>query len=240
MLARARLGAPVLVARERYLAGRTAEAQFGCTVHLLDDGFQHLQLGRDLDLLVVSRADLDERVLPSGRLREPLDAASAASALLVTGSHDDAVALGQRLGVRTTFRIVGRYGSARRVEPFGALLPSSVGRRAMAVAGIARPERFFAALKDEGWDVVAERRFRDHHWYTDGDLRSIQRAAQQVKADVVMTTEKDAVRLTLIAGTDPPWAYLPLQVGIEPEDGFVAWMREGLSAARRRRGVTAA
>ena len=67
MLARSLPGVPVLVARDRYLAGRLAERRFGCTVHLLDDGFQHLQLARDIDLLViVSKADLDEPVLPCG------------------------------------------------------------------------------------------------------------------------------------------------------------------------------
>ena len=70
MLARALPGMPVLVSPDRYLAGRLAERRFGCTVHLLDDGFQHLQLARTIDLLLVSPGDLDERVLPSGRLRE--------------------------------------------------------------------------------------------------------------------------------------------------------------------------
>jgi tetraacyldisaccharide 4'-kinase len=92
MLARADLGVPVLVARERYWAGQVAASDFGCTLHLLDDGFQHVQLARDVDLLVVAGGDLDERVLPSGRLREPLEAARAADAVLVPGTDEDALA----------------------------------------------------------------------------------------------------------------------------------------------------
>ena len=240
MLARARLGVPVLVAAERYLAGQLAEERFGCTVHLLDDGFQHVQLARDLDLLVVTRADLDERVLPSGRLREPLEAAASADALLVGGTDEDAAVIGERLGVDTIFRIARRDETPKLVQPFGAPLPSAIGRRVVAVAGIARPERFFAALRVEGWDVVTELVFRDHHWFTEQDIASIGRAAFDAKADLVMTTEKDAVRLHLVVGGAPTWAFLPLHVEIEPTGPFDAWIGDRLAAARRRRGVAAA
>ncbi len=93
MLARALDGVAVLVSSSRFLAGRLAETWFGCTVHVLDDGFQHFDLHRDADLVVVARADLDRPVtLPSGRLREPLDALAAADAvvLLDAGSQDPA------------------------------------------------------------------------------------------------------------------------------------------------------
>ena len=238
MLARAHPGVPVLVSNERFHAGQKAE-KLGCSVHLLDDGFQHLQLARDINLLVVGGADLGECVLPAGRLREPLDAAAAADALLVEGSDDEAAAIGARLGVATTFRVVRRYDAPRFVQPFGDQVPSSVGRRVVAVAGIARPERFFTALRTVGWDVVNAMTFRDHHWFTAHNIESIQRAAIVNKADLVMTTEKDAVRLTLPAGVAPAWAYLPLHVTIEPGDGLADWIRDGLQAARRRRGVAA-
>ncbi len=239
MLARAHPDVPVLVSNERYLAGEKAE-DLGCSVNLLDDGFQHLQLARDINLLVVTRADLDERVLPSGRLREPLEAAAAADALLIEGTDEDAAAIRARLGVETTFRVVMHIDPPRYVQPFGDPVPSSSGRRVVAVAGIARPERFFTALRLEGWDVVAKLTYRDHHWFDASDLDSIQRSAIEAKADLVMTTEKDAVRLMLQAGVKPKWAYLPLHVTIEPADQLASWMRDRLAAARRRRGVAAA
>ena len=83
MLARAVPRAAVLVSSSRYAAGRIAESRLGCTVHVLDDGFQHFDLMRDIDLLVAPDASESTRTLPFGRLREPLDAASAADALLV-------------------------------------------------------------------------------------------------------------------------------------------------------------
>ena len=268
MMARALPGVPVLVSPDRYLAGRVAERRFGCTVHLLDDGFQHLQLARDIDLLVISKGDLDEVLLPSGRLREPLDAAAAADALLVSGTEEDASSVCARLGIAPVFRLMPRYDEPRLVEPFGVATPAPVVRRTVAVAGIARPERFFAALRAEGWDVVEERVFRDHHWFTLRDLESIRRAAVDAKADVVLTTEKDAVRLDSLVGRalsgspggpeaphraspggsvrggdpaaeasptgdrEPVWAFLPMQIGIEPAPSFAAWISDRLGAAR--------
>lgn len=254
MLARALPGVPVLVSSDRYLAGRLAERTFGCTVHLLDDGFQHVQLARDINLLVISRADLDERLLPSGRLREPLDAAAAADALLVAGTDEDAAAiratLGIDLGIDSAFRITPRYEAPRLVEPFGVALPAPVGRRAVAVAGIARPERFFQAVRAGGWDVAREIVFRDHHWFTSRDLESIRQAAVDAKADLVMTTEKDAVRLDWgvaqaqsgsrsgePAGGRLAWAFLPMTVAVDPPGSFAAWIAERLAAARHRAGL---
>ena len=83
MLARALPRAAVLVGPSRYLSGRFGETRLGCTVHVLDDGFQHFDLMRDVDLLVSPEAGDDVRTLPFGRFREPLDAAAAADALLV-------------------------------------------------------------------------------------------------------------------------------------------------------------
>jgi tetraacyldisaccharide 4'-kinase len=102
----------------------------------------------------------------------------------------------------------------------------------VAVAGVARPERFFAALRELGWDVARELVFRDHHWFTARDLDAVRRAAAETDADVVMTTEKDAVRLPPHEGIR--WAVLPLEVSIEPADRFDAWLAGRLAAARRR------
>jgi tetraacyldisaccharide 4'-kinase len=223
MLAQALPGTPVLVSPDRYLAGRLAETRFGCTVHILDDGFQHLQLARTIDVLVVSPGDLSERVLPSGRLREGLDAAAGADAVLVSGTADDVGRVSLALKVPTAFRVESRFGSLR---PLGnGEAPAAAGARVLAVAGIARPERFFRALRDQGWNVVGERAFADHHWYTTRDLAEINNAAQEARARIIVTTEKDAVRV----GEQAWWAALPLQVAIEPEDQFVSWLRGRLT-----------
>jgi len=219
MLARALPGTPVLVSSDRYLAGRLAEQRFGCTVCILDDGFQHLQLARTIDVLLVSPADLDERVLPSGRLREGLDAARDADALIVSGTSDDAARVSSVLCVTTAFRVEATFGALRPLGEGEAPVPA--GARVVAVAGIARPERFFRAVRAQGWNVVAELRYSDHHWYTPKDLAQINNVAQEARARAVVTTEKDAVRI----GEQAWWAALPMHITIEPADEFKAWLR---------------
>src|SRR5580658_214506 len=111
MLARALPGVPVLVGASRYLSGRLAEERLGASVHLLDDGFQHLELGRDVDLLVIDERDLHDRLLPAGRLREPLTAAAQADAALVHTVDDSAAErIGRALGLSTCFRVVRKLG----------------------------------------------------------------------------------------------------------------------------------
>lgn len=215
LLARTLPGVPVLVCADRYLAGLLAEQQFGATVSILDDGFQHVQLERDIDLLLVSPGDLDDRVLPAGRLREPLDSARLADAVLVPGTEDDATRVASALGHRNAFRVASHYGPMSRVhvDP-----PSPADARVVAFAGIARPERFFTALRWLGYDVARELTFRDHHWYTARDVEMIQSAAREANATLIVTTEKDAVRCDMDA------AVLPMTVSIEPAVDFESWL----------------
>ena len=238
MLARALPGVVVAVAPDRYLAGCLAERRFGATVHLLDDGFQHLQLARDVDLVVMSAADLDDRVLPAGRLREPVDAAHAADAVLVTGSDDEAEAVRLRLGIEHVFQLRMQYDGLRLVrdpgsgirDPENAHRDPEMRSRVLAVAGIARPERFFSALAAQGWEVADRKVFRDHHWFTARDVEDIERAAVNARADLIVTTEKDAVRLDAL-GRPATWMYLPMRVTIEPADRFAGWFCERLDSA---------
>ena len=226
MLARSLPGVPVLVSADRYLAGCLAERRFGASVHLLDDGFQHFGLERDVDLLLISPEDLNDAVLPGGRLREPLSAARAADAILVHGSGDEAAAVSARLGVERWFRVTTTFATARTLEPFGALLPPMSGMRALAVAGIARPRRFFDAARRHGWDVVQELAFRDHHWFDAADLKRMLAMARAADADVILTTEKDAMRLLNLPLAPIPrtFAYLPMTVAIEPAAAFYEWL----------------
>lgn len=229
MLARRLPGIPVLVSPDRFLAGRLAERRFGATVLLLDDGFQHVQLARTVDLLLVEPADLDERVLPSGRLREPVEAASAADAVLVPGGSPlDAEEVARRLRVPRSFTMHRQFGAVRTLNGGGDL--AKVDATVLAVSGIARPGRFHAALRAEGWNVVRELPFADHHWFTDRDIARIAEAARSAGADLIVTTEKDAVRLEgLLPGRSRvPWAYLPMEVTIEPAEEFASWLRRSL------------
>jgi tetraacyldisaccharide 4'-kinase len=219
MLARALPGVPVLVCADRHLAGRLAEKRFAATVMLLDDGFQHLALGRNVDVLVMPASDLDDAVLPSGRLREPLDAASSADCVLVPGSLEDVSRVAATFDRMPVFRVTNHFGT---VQGLDASAPS--GTRVVAVAGIARPERFFTTLREQGFEIVRELRFPDHHWFSSDDLDRIRTIAKDASADFVATTEKDAVRVAPQSG----WAVLPMTAVIEPPELFSSWLRERL------------
>jgi len=228
MLARRLDGVAVLTCADRYLAGRVAEHHFGCTVHVLDDGFQHFALHRSIDIVVIGREDLDHaRTLPFGRLREPLDALGAASAVIAL---DETTVQGLAPG-RSIWRARRVLEQARLVEPYGAPAQPS-GGSVVAVAGIARPQRFFSDLRAAGWPIARELAFRDHHPYSAGDVARICRVAREQGADLIVTTEKDLVRLLRFRPFPLSLAWVPLSVRIEPADAFNRWLTASLFNAR--------
>jgi tetraacyldisaccharide 4'-kinase len=243
MLARNLPGVVVLVSPDRYLAGRLAERHFGCDVHLLDDGFQHLQLERDIDLLLAGDEEIERpSLLPRGRLREPLDAAKYADALLWTGQARDARGGADRLGLDTAFDVRRTAGSLH-AAPFGDLRPHA-GARIVAVAGIAKPRPFLDSLRAAGFDVAAALTWPDHHPFTRRDLERMRMAVSEAGASGVITTEKDMVRLLPFRPLLFPVAWQRLDVSIEPADAFEAWLmdrlREADTRAAARRAVCAA
>jgi tetraacyldisaccharide 4'-kinase len=225
MLARALPGVSVLVGADRFLSGRLAERRLGATVHVLDDGFQHLELARDVDLLMVAEDDLLDQPMPAGRLREGLDAARAADAALVTAGYDTAAdRIGRAFGIAPVFRVTRSTGAPRRVggDRDSVVVPSN--SRVFVVTGIARPERFTADILSVGWDISGTIEFRDHHRFTARDVRRIAAEAKAAGSMIVLTTEKDAVRLAACELGDLLIASIPLIVGVEPADGFTHWL----------------
>ncbi len=210
MLARQLPGAIVAVGRRRDRVGRAVEERFGRRVHVLDDGFQHLRLHRDLDLLCATASDLHDRPLPAGRLRERPSAAARASALLLWDT-ENATPLSRPPQFRLRRRVEGffdRDGGARAAPA-----------RAFLLAGIARPERFAADVAAQRVSAAGQAFFRDHHWFTPGELQDVVDRARGAGADAVVTTAKDRERLP------PGWAPLPVLVmriaaEVEERDAF--------------------
>jgi tetraacyldisaccharide 4'-kinase len=225
MLARALPGVRVLVGSDRYLSGRLAERRLGATVHLLDDGFQHLELARDVDLLLVAEDDLADRPLPAGRLRERISAAAVADAALITAGYDTAAErIGRAFGITPVFRVTRAIGAPRRVGGARDSVVVPSGSHVFVVTGIARPDRFVADILSVGWEICGMIEFRDHHPFTARDIRRIAAEAEAAKSALVLTTEKDAVRLAACDLGDLPIASVPLQVGIEPAEAFRQWL----------------
>jgi tetraacyldisaccharide 4'-kinase len=241
MLARAHPGVAVVVSASRYRAGRLAETQLGATVHVLDDGFQHVQIERDVDLLLISEDDLSDQPLPGGRLREPLSAGAVADAAIVSAGYPSAVdRVARGVGIPTAFQVTRTLGAPRTIStvPESVVVPSQ--SRVFAVAAIAQPERFFSDVSAAGWHVVGSMGFRDHHYFTQSDIKRIDRAARAAAAAIILTTEKDAVRLEVCDLKGLPFAAVPLVVGIEPADAFRDWLLERIQApgaGHRARGA---
>jgi tetraacyldisaccharide 4'-kinase len=233
MLARNLPGVVVIVSPDRYLGGRLAERRFGCDVHVLDDGYQHLQLARDVDLLLAGDEEIDRpSVLPRGRLREPLDAARHAHALLWTGPARDARAGADLLGLAVAFDVRRTPGSLHGA-PFGDVRPSA-GARIVALAAVARPRPFIDGLRATGFDLAAEMTWPDHHRFTPRDVERVRAAVVRHGASGVVTTEKDMVRLLPFRPLPFAAAWQRLDVTVDPADGFDAWLKERLRDADAR------
>jgi tetraacyldisaccharide 4'-kinase len=235
MLARALPAVAVLVGADRYLSGVFAERQLGSTVHILDDGFQHFELARDVDLLLASEDDLTDRPLPAGRLREGIAAAAVADAALVTAGYDAAAErIGRALRVATVFRVTRSIAPPRTLTDARDSVVVPPNSRVFVVTGIARPDRFEADISAAGWEIAGAMDFRDHHPFDARDVTRITAAARAAGAAIVLTTEKDAVRLTACNLGELPIAAVPLVVGIEPADRFRDWLLGRLREARIR------
>jgi tetraacyldisaccharide 4'-kinase len=244
MLARQLPGVSVLAASDRYLAGRLAELHLGATVHVLDDGFQHLQLDRDVDLVIVAGADLDSaaKTLPGGRLREPSDALLAANAVLAVDDQVNMLGPEPRHAWFELFKlrrtlgdpVSEAYSSASDVAASESTNDSHTGKHvpSLAVAGIAGPERFFDDLRAAGYDLTGTLAFRDHHPYSRRDLERIVAAARAAGGRRILTTEKDYVRMLPYRPFRIPVAHVPLTMEPDPLPEFRSWLAGELRAAR--------
>jgi len=226
------------VGKDRYAEGKRLESD-GVDIFLLDDGFQHLRLARDVDIVLIdsTRPLHQQSILPAGRLREPRSALHRADLVVFTRTDQSA----PTVRAIQKFPKMAIYPSTTKLLGFrdhspGATLLNACPDQVFAFAGIGNPEAFFADL--ERWSVrtVGRKAFRDHHRYTKRDLQELKAAAQSVGAQTLVTTEKDAQNLDaeLLSG-------MPLQiavVGIEitDEERFLRDLRERLAL---RTGVAA-
>jgi tetraacyldisaccharide 4'-kinase len=187
MLIAQRTGFPVWVGANRHASGQLSEAGLApgtSAVHLLDDGFQHRKLARSVDIVVVRARDLDELLLPAGRLREPLGALRRASIIALRAEEKSVESELRSRGVGAPV-----WWLDRRLE----IEPTE---RTVAFCGIANPEEFMASLNDVGVEVIKRCVYRDHHRFSRADIEQIVSTARESNARAFVTTEKDAVRLT--------------------------------------------
>jgi tetraacyldisaccharide 4'-kinase len=230
MLARALPGVVVAVGPRRDRVGRAVEVLFGRRVHVLDDGFQHLRLERDLDLVCLDVRDLEDRPLPAGRLRERPSALDRADLVLLTrleaASEEELRALEARLSPERTHRVARRVAGWR--SPGGA--PAAPPAPAFLLAAIARPERFERDVAQCGVPVAGRAFFRDHHRFRPEELARVSAEARAAGATAIATTAKDAVRLEGAPALGLPLVVLAIAADVVDE----ARLRERLLAVARR------
>jgi len=227
LLARRLPGVPVVVGANRYEAGRLARARFGVTAVVLDDGFQHRTLRKDLEVLMVRAAEPwgNGRLLPGGPLREPVGRLARAGLVVATGAHgiDEAAAVSATVArvapavpVLTAAHVPTECfeSSAMRVVPVAALREG----RLVGFAGIGSPDRFRHTLHEAGAAVVDFREFPDHHWYTREDLARLERRAAELDAHGFVTTEKDWVRLHRLPAPKRPVYVLRVRLALTSGD----------------------
>ena len=225
LLIAAESGVPVYVAAQRYQAGLLAERSSADSisgVHLLDDGFQHRQLHRDVDILMLDGRDWHDHLLPAGNLREPIKALRRATILVIPASD---------LDLEAKLKASGWQGPIWRVHR--RMEVPHIAGPVVAFCGIARSEQFFAGLDAAGLHLASRIAFADHHHYKAHDLDCIQDAARSIGATAIVTTEKDRVRLGKL-GESLSLKTARLRIEIENESEVVKRLGDRLANPHMR------
>lgn len=215
-----KLNCPVIVGESRYAAGLYAESEDAGKsqnpMHLLDDAFQHRQLHRDFDIVLLNPEDIDDNLLPSGRLRESIASLQRADAVVI--DNDFPV---KRLpqGKFQLWRIERNAEIPKLTSPV------------IAFCGIARPQRFFNALRSAGVNLCNEIAFRDHHRYTAADVKRLCVLKGGIPDSILVTTEKDAVNLGAHFDELRP-VVIPLSIELQDSENAIKHLLGALAERR--------
>jgi tetraacyldisaccharide 4'-kinase len=230
-----RFDVPVSLGADRYAGAREA-AKRGCNAGLLDDGFQHWRLARDLDIVLIDASDPfgGEKLVPHGLLREPLAGLARAGVLVVTRSeHLDGAARAAllarlKLHVRATPVFFARHAlsGVRRLRALSdakeMTLADVRGLRAIGACGIGNPDAFWTTARDAGAELLANESFADHHAYGVGDVERLAHLAREKKAQALLVPEKDAVKLEKLE-LPAELPFLSLRVEFQIENFAELW-----------------
>ncbi len=243
LLAKKLPGIPVVISGKRFLAGLFAHKKFGCDFFILDDGFQHLDLKRDLDLVLIDSDNPfgNGHLLPWGPLREPFNQLARADASILTRVSPHGPGERALDFLKETFPTIPMFRADH--------LPSSVvfphknevrepgflkGKRTLAFAGIAKPEVFRHTLIGLGADVVYFKGFKDHYQFKRGEIQALIQMKEKLGAQYLLTTEKDWMRMASSAPVYPDMAHLCLEfVLLSDQDGFFRIIKDGINNVRK-------
>jgi tetraacyldisaccharide 4'-kinase len=210
LMAKQLTGVPIIVSRDRFLGCQQLIEQFGVRTILLDDGFQHLRLHRDLNIMLIDTTKTNSFLLPKGPMREPLTAIHRADLVILTRTEtpsESSPLITESGFAGPVLKIAFSPVELIQVEnqthrPLSALSGESI----LAFCGIGNPASFTNMLIRLGATLRETMLFRDHFQYTASDIQSITARAKALDITTIVTTEKDAVRLEHILGKPPLWA----------------------------------
>lgn len=212
-LARKLAGKAIIVAdANRASAGKWARETFGITAFVLDDAFQHRRVRRDTDIVCIDATNPfgNEKLLPSGILREPLTSLARASAIVITRANlvNNIVQLKVQIAEYNShcpifvsenriskFIELKEFHSDTLIQQTGTSDKSLTGKRALAFCALGNPANFFSQLERGNFNLVATEKFPDHHFYEERDMEKLSEKAKQTGAEFLLTTAKDAVKL---------------------------------------------
>jgi tetraacyldisaccharide 4'-kinase len=223
----------VLVDKDRVKSGKYAIRNFGCDTLVLDDGFQYLKLQHRLDIVLVDYTNPFgyNRVLPRGLLREPMRNLKRAGFIFITKCPPEgAPELKAKLrGLNPHAEISECRHSSKYLENLYTREQTELGflqgKKVAAVSGIAVPESFENGLRKLGAEIVHSARYADHHRYTQQEIIETINRAVEAGAELVVTTEKDAVRFPLIDRCDLPVIYLRVEIEmLSGSEAFNEWI----------------
>jgi tetraacyldisaccharide 4'-kinase len=226
---------PVVVGADRYKSGICSAEHAGVNLFILDDGYQHLKLHRDINILLIDASNPcgNGYLLPKGILREPFNGISRADCVIVTRANEGNKNIAETL-IRKYNRDVpifyASYKTADITDPAGNSQGTDIikGKKVFMFAGIANPGSFRRSIEDTGGMVIGELLYPDHYWYKNDDLNKIIKEASRLSADAIITTAKDAVRLhglDLYDKTGLEMKFLILHVEMMIDKGFREWIR---------------
>lgn len=250
-------GVPIVICTSRYEGGRRAREKFDPDVFVLDDGFQHEALAREIDWVLWDVRDEPEKMrqLPAGRLRESLGALRRASAIVLTHAEylpesNRAKKLAQVLAglkraapavpvfeAQTEFGELHALGEGSEPDREGSDISSLEGRRVALLSGLARPDGFESMVRACGIDVAEHLVYSDHAAFGPADVKVMQSVVERDGADAILTTEKDAVKLrSLDLGTLPIF-YVELEMKMSEPDRWNPYFDEALERIAARAGA---
>lgn len=234
-LARKLLGKAVVVAdKNRAAAGRWAREKFGVTRFVLDDGFQHRRVRRDLDIVCVDATNPfgNGKVLPGGILREPKQNLKRADLVVITRANLSENLENLKSDISNINKICPIFISNNKISDLSALNEfHSINQRtanderrtktaeSLAFCALGNPENFFEQLKQAGFNVAATEIFPDHHFYSQNDIFKLESAAVRKNAGVLLTTAKDAVKLEKLKFSIPCYV-VEIKPAFEAEQQF--------------------